>query len=104
MSKPVFYKRDFRSTDEQQRHFNEQPISELHGEVDSIQTRLKPSSNNGMPSLPLSSGKMLSWLTKKFDIFKKERFLHVIRHNSLFFPSHELIAHPVWFSSICIVT
>jgi hypothetical protein len=41
MSKPVFYKRDFRSTDEQQRHFNEQPISELHGEVDSIQTSLK---------------------------------------------------------------
>jgi hypothetical protein len=28
-------------TNEQQRHFNEGPISELHGEIDSIQTSLK---------------------------------------------------------------
>jgi hypothetical protein len=48
-------------TNEQQRHFNEWPISELHGKVDSIQiqTSLKlllPSSNNGMSSLSFSSG------------------------------------------------
>ncbi len=28
-------------TNEQHRHFNEQPMSELHGEVDSIQTSSK---------------------------------------------------------------
>jgi hypothetical protein len=33
--------RDFGQTNEQQRHLNEQPISELHWEVDSIQTSLK---------------------------------------------------------------
>jgi len=48
-------------TNEQQRHFNEWPISELYGKVDSIQiqTRLKlllPSSNNGMSSRSFSSG------------------------------------------------
>jgi hypothetical protein len=36
-----FFKRDMGQTNEQQRHFNEWPISELHGEVDSIQTSLK---------------------------------------------------------------
>ncbi len=36
-----FYKRDLGQTNEQQRHFNRYPISELHGEVDSIQTSLK---------------------------------------------------------------
>jgi hypothetical protein len=34
-------KRDLGQTNETQRHFNEWPISELHGEVDSIQTSLK---------------------------------------------------------------
>jgi hypothetical protein len=29
-------------TDEQQRHFKQWPISELYGELDSIQTSLKP--------------------------------------------------------------
>ncbi len=37
----VFVKRDMGQTNERQRHFNEWPISELHGEVDSIQTSLK---------------------------------------------------------------
>jgi hypothetical protein len=32
-SKPLFDKRDFGPTNEQQRHFNELPISDLHGEV-----------------------------------------------------------------------
>ncbi len=48
---------DFGQTNQRQRHFNEQPIRELHGEVDSIQTSLKPSSNNGMLSLSFSSWK-----------------------------------------------
>jgi hypothetical protein len=41
VKKPVFDKRDFGQTNEQQPHFNEEPISELHAEVDSIQTILK---------------------------------------------------------------
>ncbi len=41
LSKLFFDKRDFGQTNEQQRHFNEQPTRELHGEVDSIQTNLK---------------------------------------------------------------
>jgi len=40
-SATVFDKRDFGQTNEQQRHFNEWPISELHGKVDSIRTILK---------------------------------------------------------------
>ncbi len=60
-SKPVFVKRDTGLTNDQQRHFSEWPISELHGKVDSIriQTSLKlllPSSNNGMSSRSFSSG------------------------------------------------
>jgi hypothetical protein len=47
-------------TNEQQRHINEWPISELQREIDSIQTSLKnyflSSSNNGMSSLSFSSG------------------------------------------------
>jgi hypothetical protein len=34
-------KRYVGQTNEHQRHFNEWPISELHGEVDSIQNSLK---------------------------------------------------------------
>jgi hypothetical protein len=40
-SKPVFVKKDLDQTNEQQRHFIEQPISEFHEKVDSIQTSLK---------------------------------------------------------------
>jgi hypothetical protein len=36
MVKNGFCLRDFGQTNEHQRHFNEWPISELHGEVDSI--------------------------------------------------------------------
>jgi hypothetical protein len=39
--KLVFVKRDMSQTNEQQRRCNEWPISELLGEVDSIQTSLK---------------------------------------------------------------
>ncbi len=39
--KLAFVKRDTGQTNEQQRPFNEWPISELPGEVDSIQTSLK---------------------------------------------------------------
>jgi hypothetical protein len=37
----VFLKIDMGQTNKQQRHFNEWPISELLGEVDSIQTRAR---------------------------------------------------------------
>ncbi len=40
-SKLNFVKRDMGQTNEQQRHFNEWPIRELHGEVDSIQISLQ---------------------------------------------------------------
>jgi hypothetical protein len=40
-SKLGFVKRDMGQTNEQQRHFSEWPISELHEEVDSIQNSLK---------------------------------------------------------------
>jgi hypothetical protein len=46
-------------TNEQQRRFNEWPIRELLGEVDSIQTNLKllfASSNNGMSSASMVPG------------------------------------------------
>jgi hypothetical protein len=55
----VFLNRDMDETNKQQRHFNGWPISELLGEVDSIQTSLKlllPSSSSGMSSLSFSSG------------------------------------------------
>jgi hypothetical protein len=39
-SKLVFFNKDMGQTNEQQRHFNEWPISELHGEVDSFQNSL----------------------------------------------------------------
>jgi hypothetical protein len=39
-------------TNEQQRHFNEWPVSELHGEVDNqFKTTVLPPSNNGMSSV-----------------------------------------------------
>jgi hypothetical protein len=38
----VFVKRDIGQTNEQRRHYNEWPINEVHGEVDFIQTSLKP--------------------------------------------------------------
>jgi hypothetical protein len=41
MVKPVFDKKYFGETNEQQRHFNELLIIELYGEVDAIQTSLK---------------------------------------------------------------
>jgi hypothetical protein len=56
--KTGFYQRDFGQTNDQQRNFNEQPIRDLLGEVDSFKPVLNyflPSSNNGMPSLPFSS-------------------------------------------------
>jgi hypothetical protein len=40
-SKLIFANRGMGQTTEQQDHFNEWPISELHGEVDSIHTSLK---------------------------------------------------------------
>jgi hypothetical protein len=40
-SKPVFDKRYLYQTNEQQLHFKVKPISELHGQIDSIQTSLK---------------------------------------------------------------
>ncbi len=40
-SKLVFVERDMGQTNEQQHHFNEWPIGELHGEVYSIQTSFK---------------------------------------------------------------
>jgi hypothetical protein len=40
-SKLVFVKRDLGQTNAAARHFNEWPISELHGAVDTIQTSLK---------------------------------------------------------------
>jgi hypothetical protein len=57
--KTGFCQRDLGQTNEQQHHFNEWPISELLGEVDSIQTTLKPLLTtlcNGMPSLSGNSG------------------------------------------------
>jgi hypothetical protein len=36
-----FFERDMGQTNEQQHNFNEWPISELHGEVNSIQASLK---------------------------------------------------------------
>jgi len=39
--KTGFWLRDFGQANEQQRHFNDSPISELHGEADSIPTSLK---------------------------------------------------------------
>jgi hypothetical protein len=63
-AKPVFDERDLGQTNEQQRHFNEEPISELHGKVDSIQTSLKlpfPSSNYGISTLSVSD------VLKKFE-------------------------------------
>jgi hypothetical protein len=46
------------SNKQQRRRFNEWPISELHGEVESIKASLKllfPYSNNGMSHLSFSS-------------------------------------------------
>jgi hypothetical protein len=51
-------------TNEQQRRFNEWPISEFHVEVDSIQTSLKlrfTCSNIGMSSLTFSSARIF-WM------------------------------------------
>ncbi len=41
MVKTGFCLRDFGQTNEQLRRFKEQPISKLHGEVESIQTRAR---------------------------------------------------------------
>jgi hypothetical protein len=65
-SKLVFVEREMGQTNEQQRHFNKWPISELLGEVDYIQTSLNYfllSSNNGMSSLSFSSGKSSNLLS-----------------------------------------
>ncbi len=59
-----FFQRDSGQTNEQQRHLNEKLISELHGEVESIQTNLKilffAPRRNGFESLSL--GLKLSYL------------------------------------------
>ncbi len=53
--KTSFYQKRYGSDQWAQRHFNEWPISELNGEVDSIKTGCLFPSNNGMSSLSFSS-------------------------------------------------
>jgi hypothetical protein len=58
MVKTSFSQKRYRSEHEQQRHFREWPISEFHGEVDSIPKNLKhvlPPTGNGILSLAFSS-------------------------------------------------
>ncbi len=56
-SKLVFFKRYMGQTNEQQNHFNERPISELHGKVhpNLFKITFYPPRNNGISFLPFSS-------------------------------------------------